>query len=162
MSLRMAIRFFRKMGTSSVPIPGRRSIAFDTLDQLRGYFATDNPMLCSEFERCMTEGRSGITEIDEATFHREFVEPKKNGVSSKPFWREEIGPNLRMPSGSQLADRLRAAQPVVGVVSPPPPSSAPSPAALSHAAAVNREIVKELPKAEDYKPIVGKRKRAKP
>jgi hypothetical protein len=167
MSKGMAVRFFRKAGDSPVPLSTGGSVKFTSVDGgLTSYFATDKAGLAEEFEKCMAEGRSALTEISEAEFHANYVSKKNSGQISRQPWREEIVQGKLRASESTLKDRLNAAQAVVGVASPPPPAApAPSPSALSHAAvtqaAVNQTIAKELPVKEDYVPVVGKRKKAK-
>lgn len=153
------VRFFRKMGTSPVPIPGGKSVPFTSLDQVRGYFATDSPDLCAVFETCMAQNRSAITEIDEATFNAEYMEPKKNGQILKAPYREEISRGKLLPSASDVTERLKAIQHVVGVANPPPPVYVPPvPAALIQPSATI-PVAAEPPAKEEYVPVVGKRKR---
>ncbi len=157
---RMGVRFFKKRGDSAVPISSGKSVKFTSIDGgLTAFFATDQPGLAAEFEKAMTEGRSALTEISAEEFHRDYAEPKKNGLISKPPYREEISRGKILPSSSDITERLKAIQPVVGVVSPAPVAVEPSPAAMAQAQAqVNADIAKELP--AEYKPVVGKRKRA--
>lgn len=88
------VRFFKKLSPDTpVVISDRQRILFTSIDNgLTGYFATDSPELAAEFERCMREQRSGVSEISAEEFHRDYVEPKKKGIEnpSKPIWREEI------------------------------------------------------------------------
>lgn len=159
LSPRMATRFFRHLGTDPVRLADGRLVHFKSADGLQSFMATPDPSLWSEFERCMKEGRSGLTEVSWAEFDSQYLQKKSNSPQLKQPWREEIG--RMMPSDSVLQSRLQAlpAADVANPASPSPPPVAP-PAAMSQPA-INAQIAKEIPKVEDYKPEVGKRRKAK-
>jgi hypothetical protein len=165
-SPRMAMRFYRQMGNSPVPIPDGRSVKFKTLDGQHGFLATEDPALWSAFELCMKQGRSALTEIPWEEFNRDYLLKKNSGQTSAPPWREELVKGQVMPSPSRLNERL-SQLPAAAVASPPPapvpaPAPPPAPMALSQpAVAVNAQIAQALPTAADYKPEVGKRRKAK-
>lgn len=150
------------MGVEPVPLSNGQRAQFTSVDGLVSFLATGDAWLASEFERAMSEHRSGLTEIDYGEFNKEYLEKKNNAPISRPPWREELSKNNLIQSQS-LTERLLSAQGVVGAASSPPPAPPPSPSALSHApqAAVNAQIAQALPTVADYKPEVGKRKKAK-
>lgn len=154
----MATRYFRKMGDSPVPLSNGQKVAFKSADGgATSFKAITDDFLASEFEKAMREGRSGLTEVDYATFDRDYLQKKSNAPTSSPPWREELVKGQVMPSASMLASRLQALPAAVEVSPPPAPVAAP-PTALSQPA-INAQIAKELPKASDYKPEVGKRRK---
>lgn len=156
-------RYFRKMGDTPVPLSNGQRAAFTSVDGgLTSYKATSDPWLASEFEAAMREGRSGLTEIDYATFDRDYLQKKNSGQTLKPLYREELGRNLVMPSQSDLSRRLQEAQAVVAVASPEPRAiPTPMQPIVTAQAEVNKAIAQALPTAAEYKPEVGKRRKAK-
>lgn len=158
----MAVRFFKKLSPGTrVAISQGPQIEFKTLDGIVGYFSTDSDYVASEFEKAMRENRYGITEITWAEYESNYLVKKNSGAASRPVWREEITRGRVMPSVSDLTQRLNEAQAVVGVVNPPPrPSMTISAPAAINQPIINTEIAKALPTVEDYKPEVGKRRKA--
>lgn len=137
------IRFFKKLSPETVVVfANGTSAKFTTLDQLEGFFATDNEYIHGEFERLMKENRYGITEIPAEEFHRDYVQKKNLPQPSRPVSREQLGSGLRREGHSLVeslgADRVAA---VVGVnrderaggtsMAPAPVTMAPGPAASS-------------------------------
>ena len=155
----MSLRYFKKMGDSPVPT-SFGPMKFTSIDGgLTAYFATDNPGLHAEFEQCMREQRSAISEISDVEFVRDYLE-KKNSTpprASNQNWRDELKPGQMKVSELELKERLLKAQSVVGVDKS---DIAPKPVAVPTTAA-NAEIAKALPTSADFKPTVGKRKTAK-
>lgn len=112
----MALRYFKKFHPDTrVVLASNHALQFTTLDGLVGFFATDNPTIQQEFEQMMVEQRYGISEISPEEFTRDYLEPKKNGVTLRPVWRDELTPNLAKVSQSELKARLERAASVVGV-----------------------------------------------
>jgi len=156
-------RYFRHLGVDPVRLADGRMVAFKTVDGVQSFLGTQDPALWSGFEQCMRENRSGLTEIDYATFDSDYLQKKSNSPPLKAPWREEVYKGRLMPSTSVLDQRL-SQLPAAVAANPPPPPAPEVPAALSQAApqaTVNAQIAKELPKAADYKPEVGKRRKAK-
>lgn len=117
----MGIKFYKKRSPGTkVALSNGEGIAFTTLDNVIGYFATTAEPVQQEFERFMVEGRYDITEIDAAEFTRDYVEKKKAGQISRAPWRDELTRSQVMPSVSTLKERLDEAQNVVAVAEPKP------------------------------------------
>lgn len=152
----MAMRYFKKLGAYPVQLSTGGQIKFTSLDHgLTGYFATDQPNLHAEFELCMVEQRSAITEISAEEFTRDYLEVKKNPRGYKQPWREELANNQMRVSESTLKDRLDKAQSVAGVDKS---DLAPKPVPVA-VAEVNKEIAANLPQPQDFTPPVGRRKK---
>lgn len=156
----MPVRYFKKLSPDTrVSVADGVSLQFKTLDSVVGFFATDSDYIAKEFERAMTEGRYGLSEIDWNEYNTSYLVKKNSGQTSNPLWREELARGKLIPSSSTLSARLSEVQVAVAVVSPPPASATFVPAAINQPV-INKEIAQALPTVEDYKPVVGKRKRA--
>lgn len=155
----MSIKFYRKQpAPGSVTLANGQSIPFTTLDHRTGYFATDSQYVQTEFERLMKENRGGITEVSAEDFTREYIEKKSQSPLIRSPWREEIGAGA--VRGSTLIGQLAATAAGNAVVAAangePAAVTAPTPAPAE--TAVNPPV--PAPKADDFKPTVGKRKRS--
>jgi hypothetical protein len=139
-------------------LSGGQSCKFTTLNGITGYFATDNAQVASEFEQHMREGRSGLTEVTDVEFVRDYLDKKKAGAVYAPPLRDELVNGRVRVSESEYKTRLAEAQSAVGVVSPLPAAPERPVATAVSVDPINREIARALPTKEDFKPLVGKRK----
>lgn len=98
------MKWYKKFNPSvMVHLSNGRGIKFDTLDNILGFYATDNPGIISEFETCMREQRGGVMEISQEDFDEQYGSKKKLSPNfrPKPLNREEIAAS--MPLDTQLA-----------------------------------------------------------
>ena len=156
----MGIKFYKKRSPGTkVALSNGEGIAFTTLDNVIGYFATTAETVQQEFERFMVEGRYDITEIDAAEFTRDYVEKKKAGQTSRAPWRDELTRSQVMPSVSTLKERLDEAQSVVAVVEEKPPvaHSVPITAVEGKDMAGKLSPTMKTPKSQ-FRPNVSRRK----
>jgi hypothetical protein len=116
------MRFFKKLvPQTEVTCANGSRVRFETNDGLTGYFQTDNPYLHSEFEKCMTEQRYGISEINEEEYKVEYLEKKTPPEAHKGSWREEMSLGARKTLSSSTpvsrlgSDAVAAAVAVNGV-----------------------------------------------
>ncbi len=60
---------YKKAGPrTAILLPNGDAVKFDTVDGLTGYYATDDASRIAVFDRCIAEGRGGLTAIDQAEF----------------------------------------------------------------------------------------------
>jgi len=153
----MGIRYFRKLAP-----PTRATFAdginYAEFTQLAGsayaYYATTNEGIQAELVRCISEGRSGVSEISDGEFTKEYLEPKKNPLNSasQPVWREEVGAGGKL-RGQRSAVGAAAVESKAPAVRNPPPTN-------SEIEIANKLVEVAKPKQE-FQPRTGKRK-AKP
>lgn len=150
----MGLKYYRRSHpTSKLFTDSGAHVQFTSLDgNVTGYFATDVEPLQSELATMIREGRGGMTEIDAATFQRDYVDKKKAGIALPKVWREEFSNGQVKPSESTLKDRLETVAKSVAVVNPEPPA-----AVAATVAEVNQVIAAKLPTAQTFAPPVGKR-----
>lgn len=152
----MGIKFYRRSHpTSKLFLDDGAEIRFTSIDgNVTGYFATDIEVVQNGLATMIREGRGGVTEIDEPTFNRDYVEKKKQGQSLPKLWRDELVNGQMRRSASDLKARLDAVAPSVAVVNPQAPA-----AVAQTVAEVNQTIAAALPAApKPFNPPVGTRK----
>ena len=163
----MATRFYKKSSPkTAVVLDNHDRIEFKTLDQVWGYCGTDAPYVHEQFEKFMSQGRYGISEISAEEFVRDYLDKKKAGIQPRRVWREEFGagavkaavPGISPDGASRVAGvanlDVQKAQPVapkempttIATAADAPKTTAPAPA--------------PTPGPVDFKPVVGKRKKA--
>jgi len=110
-------RYYKQLvPQNGVPLSNNTKVMFTTLNGLVGYFATADAFIIGEFERCMREQRSGISEISLEEFTRDYLDEKKNQSSpSQQPWREEISKAGHRHNGPIAALGGEAVRAVVGV-----------------------------------------------
>lgn len=107
----MAMKFYRKLSPSTKVVLGNGAVAeFKTLDNVVGFFATDDVFIHGEFLRFHQEQRYGIDEITYSEFHAEYLVKKNNFQPGQRNWREEIKSGL---SGLQQLRQLQNLEPAV-------------------------------------------------
>jgi len=158
-SNRMGIRYFKKLGDAPVPLSNGSSVKFTSVDGgITAFFATDQPSLWAEFELCMQQQRSAITEIPDTQFASEYLEKKNNPQRPplNPSSREELGSGAMRVSESTFRHRLEA-QSAAGRddsdIKPKPLGAT--------VAEVSQQIASQLPTQKDFRPTVGKRSKPK-
>jgi hypothetical protein len=167
LNLASMVKFYSKLTpkTALYVFDGRMSVKFDTIDGLIGFFATDDEKLQAEFALAMRQNRGGVSEIDEATFHAQFVEPKKNGLTAVEPWREELSKSSATGARDPLSVfKSSYAQAVVGVKSaketPLRPIGPPKPVAVVVAEPESGKLPKTVPQDKvEFNPRLGKRVR---
>ena len=155
----MGIKFYRRSHpTSKLFLDDGAEVRFTSLDgNITGYFATDVESVQHGLATMLREGRGGVTEIDEVTFNRDYIEKKKLGQPLPPLWRDELVNSQMRRSASDLKARLDAVAPSVAVVN----QVTPAPVAQT-VADVNQAIAAALPAApKPFNPPVGKRQSKK-
>ena len=152
----MGIKFYRRSHpTSKLFLDDGAEVRFTSLDgNITGYFATDVESVQNGLATMIREGRGGVTEIDDVTFNRDYIEKKKLGQPLPPLWRDELVNSQMRRSASDLKARLDAVAPSVAVVNPQAPA-----AVAQTVAEVNQTIAAALPAApKPFNPPVGTRK----
>lgn len=152
----MGIKFYRRSHpTSKLFLDDGAEVRFTSLDgNITGYFATDVESVQNGLATMIREGRGGVTEIDDVTFNRDYIEKKKLGQPLPPLWRDELVNSQMRRSASDLKARLDAVAPSVAVVNQGPPA-----AVAQTVAEVNQTIAAALPAApKPFNPPVGTRK----
>ena len=112
----MAWKYYRKLSPDTKPVLSNgASVKFTTLDNVVGYFATDNEYLHSEFERFNQEQKYGVVEIPQAEYEADYVQKKSGSEPLRKPWREEIGPGASaLQQVSQIKQSVSAAVAVSG------------------------------------------------
>jgi hypothetical protein len=154
----MSVRFFKKLSpTTKVMLDNGSSVTFSTVDNLLGYFATDQEYPQQQFEKFMREQRYCISEISQEEFTRDYVEKKTPSGTTSPRWREEMLGSSLLPriAGEPVAllggERVQIA---VGVKGTDVPRPRPIGTQLAEPAPGNAEPSKKI----DFKPTTGTRK----
>lgn len=145
------MKFFRKLNPrNSVVLADKKTkITFDTIDDLTGYFKTDNEGLISFFKQCVKENRYGLCEISEEEYERDFAEKKRNGIDLRPTWeRESIGGRSKKTNPL----RVLGARAVVAAVSTNEDKNVAKEADLRMDGPTVEEYVRQGYKAENYPP----------
>lgn len=107
----MAIKFYRKLSPSTKVVLSNNSVVeFKTLDNVVGFFSTEDSFIQGEFVRFEQEQRYGIDEINYSDFHAQYLVKKNRSQPGQRYWREEINPGL---SGLQQVRQLQDLDPVV-------------------------------------------------
>lgn len=131
----MALKFYKKEAPANKPIlTNGIGVQFTTLDNVIGYFATDNAYTQQEFERFMRHQEYGITEITADEFTRDYVEKKNLPRNSGKPWREEITASGLQNNPSPV---VPTTQPVNAVAAESPVISEPVKPAVTASTNVN-------------------------
>jgi hypothetical protein len=167
----MAIRYFKKLSPSTAVVidtlgnPIR--IEFSTLDQLAGFYATDQDQISQCFEKFMREQRYGITEISADEFHRDYVQKKTPQNQPSPKWREEMSGSSVRPTGYDPVTKMGSVRvaAVVGVngtdIKRNQPVTIAEPAKVVEEEKIERAPDGELVEKKKFEPNLGKRKSPK-
>jgi len=156
----MATKFFKKFEPGlGVNVGGTAVVKFKTLDDLIGYYATDNEGQQIVLRQHIEAGRYGLSEITWDEFDREYVKKKTTTPRLNKPWREEI-------SNQTLRSNRRGQEPpaaVADVSDPRPVKPAPACARMTIADAEPSEqavaAVAAVAEALNvpFQPTVGKR-----
>lgn len=163
------VRFFKKsVPDTPIRLASGRSVKFSTLDNVTGYFATENEQVQNELVGFITQMRYGLSEIGYEEYQQQFVELKKNspaGILRKP-WREEVAPN-RIVMDTSSSNRTPAKpSPSVNVAVGGEPSdirrNGANVSELSAEAAAKLPTAKKEEAPSPFEPPVGKRAKTSP
>ena len=156
----MAAKFYRKLSPESLPILGNgASVKFSTLDQVVGYYSTDNDYIQSEFARFANEQRYGITEIPFEEFNADYLQKKNSSPDLAPLrrpWREEMGSGVS--ALNQISQTRENANAAVAVKN----SDIPQKTVPIAVATPTKDLVAAQPVAQEFKPKTQKRGAKKP
>ena len=108
----MAIKYYKKFSPRTPVRFGPHNVLFPTLDNITGFYASDNANAQSILDGYIAAQQYGLTEISQEEYNASYLEKKKNGIASPTRqFREELGAT-GLRSGSQaraLADTAAAA-----------------------------------------------------
>lgn len=152
-----ARKFYKKIAPNTKPVLSNgATVEFRTLNNLVGYFSTENDFIQAEFAQFMGSARYGITEISAQEYETDYRSKKNNlpqSLNLKPDWREEVGP------GALGLSQIRQASPSPSEVAAVAVSGTDIKRNPVTAAVPTRETLPPQPKtAEEFKPRTGKRK----
>lgn len=118
----IVFRYFRKFHPKTVIYLDNGShVQFDTLDNLMGYYATQNEYIQKQFDECIRGQRGGIIEITAEEFESEYAQKKRNSPDFRPppLKREELAAPSLSPDTISTTPNRGAVQPA------PAPSRSP-------------------------------------
>ena len=143
-------RFFKKFSPSTpVVLAGGQRLSFNTLDNVVGYFSTNDEGVAAQFEGFMRAQRYGLSEITYDEFNTDYLVKKNSGMVRPRQFREELSQHTFAEAARQGAASSAAA----GVaVEPAKPGSA-----AVVADPVTAPVI--APTNPDFKPPTGQRKR---
>lgn len=149
--------FYRKLSPDIPATLGNMArVKFVTLDNLVGYFSTDNQYIQEQFALMQRENRGGIFTIDSGEYDRDYTQKKMlNPNPPGPLMREELGRGLRLtPSPLDVLGAARVQEVVggAGVVVSPPATINDPPKGAAAAKLPDMPTVKQ-----EFKPPTGKR-----
>lgn len=110
----IVFRYFRKFNPKTVIYLNNGShVQFDTLDNLMGYYATQNEYIQQQFDECVRGQRGGIIEITAEEFERDYAQKKRNSPDFRPppLKREELAAPTVSPDTISTTRNKGAAQP---------------------------------------------------